>query len=524
MPSSLVVQDLGFAWPDGDRVFDSISFTVGPGRTGLVGLNGSGKSTLLRLIAGVLRPSAGSVHVAGSVGYLRQDLTLDTGMPVDELLGVAATRRALQAIERGETAEEHFTAVGDDWDVDERSRAVLDRLGLTHVDLDRRIGQVSGGEAILLGLAAQLVRRPDVLLLDEPTNNLDRAARTRLYEAVAAWSGVLVVVSHDRTLLELVDQIAELREGEVRFFGGGFSDYEAAIAAEQEAAERLLRTAEADVRRQRRELIEARTKLDRRVRYGQKMYDQKREPKIVMGNRKRAAEVSAGKHRTMHIEKLDQARERLTEAEEAVRDDDTIRVDLPATEVPAGRTVLTVHARLAHVGHPVDLVVRGPERIGLVGANGAGKSTLLRTLTGALAPAEGSVDLAVPTRYLPQRLDLLDDRLTIAENVARVAPDATPNQIRARLARFLFRGTRADQVAGTLSGGERFRATLAALLLAEPAPQLLLLDEPTNNLDLTSVRQLSQALEAYRGALVVASHDEPFLESIGITRRVSLPT
>ncbi|MEV0270419.1 ABC-F family ATP-binding cassette domain-containing protein [Hamadaea sp. NPDC050747] len=523
MPSSLVVQDLGFAWPDGDRVFDSLSLTIGPGRTGLVGLNGSGKSTLLRLMAGVLQPAAGSVHVAGSLGYLRQDLTLDTEMPVDELLGIAATRRALQAIERGETDVEHFTAVGDDWDVDERARAVLDRLGLTDVDLDRRIGQVSGGEAILLGLAAQLVRRPDVLLLDEPTNNLDSAARTRLYEAVTAWPGVLVVVSHDRALLELVDQIAELRDGEVRFYGGGFSDYEAAVAAEQEAAERLVRAAEADVRRQRRELIDAQTKLDRRVRYGQKMYDQKREPKIVMGNRKRAAQVSAGKHKTMHQDKLEQARERLVVAEDAVREDDAIRVDLPATEVPAGRTVLTVQARLAHVGHHVDLVIRGPERIGLVGANGAGKSTLLKTVTGALAPAEGSVVAAVPMRYLPQRLDLLDDRLTIAENVARVAPDATPNQIRARLARFLFRGARADQIAGTLSGGERFRATLAALLLAEPAPQLLLLDEPTNNLDLTSVRQLSQALEAYRGALVVASHDEPFLESIGITRRVTLP-
>jgi len=522
MSSSLVVQDLGFVWPDGNRVFDGLTFAVGPGRTGLVGLNGSGKSTLLRLLAGALPPAAGTVHVAGSLGYLRQDLTLDTAMPVDELLGVAATRRALQAIERGETAEAHFLAVGDDWDVDQRARAVLDRLGLSHVDLDRRIGQVSGGEAILLGLAAQLVRQPDVLLLDEPTNNLDRAARTRLHEAVAAWPGVIVVVSHDQALLELVDQIAELRDGEIRLYGGGFSDYEAAVAAEQEVAERVVRAAEADVRRQRRDLLDARITLDRRARYGQKMWDTKREPKLVMGNRRSAAQASAGKHHALHIERLEQARERLVEAEEAVRDDDPIRVDLPATAVPTGRMVLTVHARLAHVGHQIDLVVRGPERIGLVGANGAGKSTLLRTLAGALAPAEGSVEVAVPSRYLPQRLDLLNDAWTVAKNVARVAPDATPNQIRARLARFLFRGSRADRVAGTLSGGERFRATLAALLLAEPAPQLLLLDEPTNNLDLTSVRQLAQALEAYRGALIVASHDEPFLEAIGITRRLHL--
>ena len=130
----------------------------------------------------------------------------------------------------------------------------------------------------------------------------------------------------------------------------------------------------------------------------------------------------------------------------------------------------------------------------------------------------GETKAHVPLRFLPQRLDVLDDELTVAENVARFAPDATNNRVRARLARFLFRGARADQPAATLSGGERFRAALAALMLAEPAPQLLMLDEPTNNLDMASVRQLTTALESYEGALIVASHDLPFLESIGITR------
>jgi ATPase subunit of ABC transporter with duplicated ATPase domains len=120
--------------------------------------------------------------------------------------------------------------------------------------------------------------------------------------------------------------------------------------------------------------------------------------------------------------------------------------------------------------------------------------------------------------YLPQRLDILDDSLSVVDNVRAVAPRASVNEVRAGLARFLFRGTRADQVAGSLSGGERFRAVLAALLLADPPPQLLLLDEPTNNLDLASVRQLSQALSCYRGVLVVVSHDVPFLHSIGVTR------
>jgi ATPase subunit of ABC transporter with duplicated ATPase domains len=517
---SITCSSLSFAWPDGTSVFEGLDVAFGPGRTGLVGVNGSGKSTLLKLIAGELGPTDGTVRVAGEVGHLPQNVTLDTSLRVDEALGIAGRRAALHAIEAGDVSEEHFETVGDDWDVEERALATLGELGLGHVDLDRTIGEVSGGESVLLRLAALLLRRPDVLLLDEPTNNLDLHARRRLYTAVASWRGVMVVVSHDRELLEHVDQIADLRAGEVTWYGGNFSAYEEALAIEQEAAERMVRVAEADLRKQKRDLADAHLKLARRKRYGQKMWDSKREPKIIMGARKRAAQESAGKHRVMHEEKLAEAKERLDEAVEAVRDDDEIRVDLPYTAVPPGRDVLTLQdLRLAY-GARVEggFDLRGPERVALVGRNGAGKTTLLRTIAGELEPVAGEAHAHVPLRFLPQRLDVLEGELTVAENVARFAPGATDNRVRARLARFLFRGARADQTAATLSGGERFRATLAALMLAEPAPQLLMLDEPTNNLDMASVRQLTTALASYEGALIVASHDLPFLESIGITR------
>ncbi|WP_328767282.1 ABC-F family ATP-binding cassette domain-containing protein [Streptomyces sp. NBC_00286] len=519
-PTSITCTSLSFTWPDGSTVFDDLQVAFGPGRTGLVGVNGSGKSALLKLIAGQLTPTDGTVRVAGEVGYLPQNVTLDTSLRVDKALDIAAKRAALHAIEAGDVAEHHFDVVGDDWDVEERAVATLGELGLGHIELDRTIGEVSGGESVLLRLAALLLRRPDVLLLDEPTNNLDLYARRRLYAAVEAWSGVMVVVSHDRELLELVDQIADLRSGEVTWYGGNFSAYEDALATEQEAAERMVRVAEADMKKQKRELTEAQVKLARRKRYAQKMYDTKREPRAVMKLKSRSAQVSAGKHRIMHEEKLAEAKERLDEAVDAVRDDDEIRVELPYTAVPPGRTVLTLldlelryGARLAG-----GFELRGPERIALIGRNGAGKTTLLRTISGELEPVSGEARAHVPMRFLPQRLDVLDDDLTVAENVARFAPSATNNRIRARLARFLFKGARADQRAETLSGGERFRATLAALILAEPAPQLLMLDEPTNNLDMASVRQLTSALESYEGALIVASHDVPFLESIGITR------
>ncbi|MEU6819919.1 ABC-F family ATP-binding cassette domain-containing protein [Streptomyces atriruber] len=519
-PTSISCTSLSFGWPDGTGVFDGLQVAFGPGRTGLIGVNGSGKSTLLKLVAGELTPTEGVVRAVGDVGYLPQNVTLDTGLRVDEVLGIAGTRAALHAIEAGDVREEHFTTVGDDWDVEERATATLDQLGLGHIGLDRTTGEVSGGESVLLRLAALLLRRPDVLLLDEPTNNLDLYARRRLYAAVEAWSGVLVVVSHDRELLDLVDQIADLREGEVSWYGGNFSAYEEALAVEQEAAERMVRVAETDLRKQKRDLADAQVKLARRKRYGQKIQDSRSQPKILMGARKRAAQESAGKHRIMHEEKLAEAKERLDDAVEAVRDDDEIRVDLPHTLVHPGRTVLTLSGLELRYGARVagEFELRGPERIALIGRNGAGKSTLLRTIAGKLEPVSGEAVTHVPMRFLPQRLDVLDDELTVAENVAAYAPDATNNRIRARLARFLFKGARADQRAGTLSGGERFRAALAALLLAEPAPQLLMLDEPTNNLDMASAKQLSTALESYEGALIVASHDLPFLESIGITR------
>ncbi|WFB84693.1 MULTISPECIES: ABC-F family ATP-binding cassette domain-containing protein [Streptomyces] len=520
MSTAITCTSLSFSWPDGTPVFEGLDTSFGPGRTGLVGANGAGKSTLLKLLAGRLTPADGTVRVRGEVGHLPQNVTLDTALRVDEALGIARRRAALHAIEAGDVGEEHFETVGDDWDVEERALAMLGELGLGRIGLDRTVGEVSGGESVLLRLAALLLRRPDVLLLDEPTNNLDVYARRRLYAAVESWPGVLVVVSHDRELLELVDQIADLRAGSVTWYGGNLSTYEEALAVEQEAAERMVRVAESDLRKQKRELADAQVVLARRRRYGQKMYDTKREPRAVMKLRARTAQQSAGKYRIMHEEKLAEAKERLDDAAEAVRDDDEIRVDLPYTAVPPGRTVLTLRDLVPAYGARVTggLDVHGPERIALVGRNGAGKTTLLRTVAGELEPVAGEATAHVPLRFLPQRLDVLDGELSVAENVARYAPGATNNLIRARLARFLFRGARADQRAATLSGGERFRAALAALMLAEPAPQLLMLDEPTNNLDMASVRQLTSALEAYEGALIVAAHDLPFLESLGITR------
>ncbi len=495
----VVCSQMSFCWPDGRPVLDRVDAAFGTGRTGLVGRNGSGKSTLLRLIAGILSPTGGTIAVNGTVASLPQHLPLETTRTVSDLLGSTAARAALQAITAGDATEADFAVLGDDWDIEERALAVLARLGLP-ADLDRTVETLSGGETVLTAVAGLLVRPAAITVLDEPTNNLDRAARELLHNAVTTWPGVLIVVSHDRELLEHVDQTAELRDGAIRTYGGTFAAYQDVLATEQLAAERMVRAAESSLARERRQQIEAQTKLERRARYGRTAAANKRVDKAEGHKRKRQAQVSAGKQRNLQADRVDSARMLVDSAVAEVRNDARITINLPRTAVPNGRIVLDVDG----------VIVRGPERIALRGPNGSGKTTLLRRIL--LQRPD------VPVAYLPQRLDLLDPALSVVDNVRAVAGSATPNEVRAELARFLLRGERAEQRAATLSGGERFRATLACLLLADPSPQLLLLDEPTNNLDLDSVAQLVAALRGYRGALIVASHDEDFLAEVGVTR------
>ncbi|WP_280439903.1 ABC-F family ATP-binding cassette domain-containing protein [Nocardia cyriacigeorgica] len=504
----IVCSDLTFTWPDDTPVFRNLSVSVPGGRTGLVAPNGAGKSTLLRLIAGELRPSGGSVSIDGVLGYLPQTLPLTADLTVAEILGIAPILTALDAVESGDTSEEHFTTIGTDWDIEERTRAQLDRLGLGELAFTRRSHTLSGGQIVSLGLAAQLLRRPDVLLLDEPTNNLDLAARHKLYDVLGDWTGCLLLVSHDRALLDRMDRIAELHSGEIRFYGGSFSEYETAIRAERETAEKNIRTAEQEVKREKRELQQARERAARRASTAARNLGNAGLPKIFAGTMKRNAQESAGKADGTHSARVAAAKTRLDEAARALRTEQKISLELPGTEVPAGRTVfsgagmrLRFGDRELFAGDGADLVIRGPERIALTGPNGAGKSSLLRLIHGELTPEAGTIARADGrVAYLSQRLDLLDLDRTVAANLAAFAPDLPDAQRMNLLARFLFRGARVHLPVRVLSGGERLRATLACVLFAEPAPQVLLLDEPTNNLDLVSVGQLVSALDAYRGA------------------------
>lgn len=526
--SSIVCSQLSFAWPDDTPLFDGLSFTVGEGRTGLVAPNGAGKSALLALIASELTPTSGSVTVDGRLGYLPQLLPYIAHRTVAELLGVAPVIEALDALAHGNPDDDVFATIGDDWDVEERARAQLDRLGLSHIALDRRLDTLSGGEIVSIGIAAQLLSRPDVLLLDEPTNNLDLDARHRLYDALDDFTGCLLVVSHDRMLLDRMDRIVELYRGELRSYGGNFTMYAETVELEQRVAESNVRSAQQLIKREKREKQQARERAARRAGTAARNVKDAGLPKIVAGARKRRAQESAGRVDRVGAARVDDARDRLEEAERVVRDDDTLVLDLPDTVVPAGRDVLTAKGLRFRSGDrpildDVDLSVRGPERIALTGPNGTGKSTLLRIVTADVKPDSGTVARSGGrVAYLSQRLDLLDPHKTVAESLADFAPSLSHTRRMHLLAQFLFQGDRIHLPVGALSGGERLRATLACVLFAEPAPELLLLDEPTNNLDLVSVGQLQAALNAYRGAFIVVSHDERFLTEIGVQRWLRL--
>ncbi|WP_432558179.1 ABC-F family ATP-binding cassette domain-containing protein [Granulicoccus sp. GXG6511] len=509
--------DASFAWPDGAPVLDHTTATFGAGRTGLVGDNGTGKTTVLRLITGELSPTTGSVAVRGAVGYLPQRLILDVGVRVADLLGIAAQVDAVRAVEKGEVRQHLFDTIGDDWDIEPRAHAALSAIGLKGIALDRRVGTLSGGEAMAVALTGLQLADTPIVLLDEPTNNLDRAARERIHAAITGWRGTLVVVSHDLDLLDRMDSTVELRRARLTVFGGGYTEFITALEQEQTAARQALRTAEQALKKEQHQRREAEVKLARRTRYANTDFENKRKPKIVMNTRRFEAEVSAGKLRDNLDARVEAAGDLLAEQQDRVRDDERVRITLPDPGVPSTRRILELH-------HPDGThLIAGPERVALTGPNGVGKTLLVETLfTGARDRPTFAVPRTDRIGYLPQRLDGLDDTASVLENVRSAAPGRPPAEIRAQLARFLLRGDSVARAVGTLSGGERFRVALARLLLADPPHQLLVLDEPTNNLDLTTARALIDALDSYRGALLVVSHDQRFLDELGIDRTFTL--
>jgi ATPase subunit of ABC transporter with duplicated ATPase domains len=420
--------------------------------------------------------------------------------------------------------------VEEDWDLEARITAVLDRLGLGRLSLERRLETLSGGETTRVLLAALWLRRPALLILDEPTNNLDRPSREVLYAALRDWPGGLLVISHDRELLRLMDRIVELSAAGARVYGGNFDAYAARRDAEEAAARRDLTEAAKSLRKVSREAQAGRENQERRRSRGKKSRDKVGQPTIALNFMRNLSDTTTARLGAKMDGKLDDARAALDAARARVDDRPRLDIALTPVDLPAGKTVLELedvsfeYGGRAPLFAGLSLRLVGLERVALVGANGGGKTTLLRLIRGELRPATGRVTVgAERVGCLDQRAALLRPEWSVLDNFRAFNPGLSETACRLTLARFLFRTDAVHRRAAALSGGERLRAALACVLTGLAPPQLLLLDEPTNHLDLDSLANLEQALRLYTGALLVVSHDRAFLEAVGVTRYVELP-
>ena len=524
MAAFLILDSISLVTPDGRPLFDGLTLALGRERTGVVGRNGCGKSTLLRLIAGEIEPSGGSLQRIGSIGMLTQ--LADERLTVSEALGVAGDLARLHRLERGEGSLDDAT--GADWMLETRVQAALVEAGLPSLPLNRPIASLSGGERTRVALARLLIESPDVLLLDEPTNNLDADGRQAVAHLLERWQGGILVASHDRALLERVDRIVELTSIGITIFGGAWSAFAEAREAARDRAEADLDHAADALRDTERALQKAREKKSRRDKAGRAWRAKGIEDKMFMDREKERAENSAARESRLADRLIGERTEALQAARARVEILTPLAIDLPQTNLPDGRELVAFKDVVMAFGErqlfgPLSFDVRGPERIAVRGANGSGKTTLFRLITGELEPSRGDMSRRTDrVAVLDQHVGLLDPALSILDNLRRLNPELTANEAHAALARFAFRNRAALQIARTLSGGERLRAAMACVFARPQPPFLLLLDEPTNHLDIASIEELENALKGFDGALITISHDDAFLQSIGIEREIVL--
>jgi ATP-binding cassette subfamily F protein 3 len=481
-------------------------------RIGLIGPNGAGKSSLLKLITGEYSPEPGGAVVRAkgvTVGYLPQDPDLDPGLTVlaaamagnariVELEAALARIEAklsdpdvhgspkalARALEDQQKRLDEFAAL-DGEAYPARVRATLTGLGLAEADFEKPLGALSGGQKKLVGLARLLMAQPSVLLLDEPDNHLDLAGKAYLENLIRDYPGAVVIVSHDRYLLDaVVTHITELEDGQLFTFAGDYTGYMV------DKEERLARQ---------EELYQIQQREIRRLETALKRYSA-----WVIKSDKFASRVRAMKARLERIDRMDRP---VLERRRMGLELNGWRGSTQVLELIGVRKAFGSAALL----RGVNLLLRHGERVGLIGANGVGKSVLLRIVLGREAPDAGEVKIGPSVRvgYYAQEHETLNFGMTLIDAVRRVRPITEQGAV-AFLNRYLFAYRQASQKIGELSGGERSRLQLALLVLSDA--NCLLLDEPTNNLDIASAEVLESALDDFEGTVLVISHDRYFLD------------
>lgn len=501
------------------RIFTKLNWEIQHDqKIGLIGPNGAGKSSLLKLIEGELSPEPGGAVVRAkgiSVGFLAQQPALDPDQTalsaamagnhrfaqlqaeleaIETSLGDPQVYNNLKALERVLLKQEvclaEYADLGGD-SYPERVKEVLQGLGMQEVDFETPIGSLSGGQKKLVGLARLLLARPDVLLLDEPDNHLDLAGKAFLESLINTYPGPVVIVSHDRYLLDaVVTHIAELEDGVLSTFEGDYSGY----VADKEL--RLARQSEL-YRVQQREITRLEVTIKRYAMWGK-----------VYNNEKFAQRAKTIQGRLDRMDKIEQP---VLERRKMGLKLNGWRGSNKVLEISGLKKSFTNRLSQHGVLDRLDVLIWHGERVGLIGPNGAGKSVLLRLILGQESPDAGEIRLgpSVKIGYYAQEHETLDPEQTPLRAVCYAGTMSESSAV-AFLIRYLFSYQQASQKIGDLSGGERSRLQLALLVLSRA--NFLLLDEPTNNLDVASAEVLENALEDFEGTVLAISHDRYFLD------------
>jgi len=527
----LILQNISYARPSRDLLFSDIHLTVNNHeKSALIGNNGVGKSTLLQIIAGELQPSGGQINMAAKPYYVPQILGQFNHLALSQALRIEGQLNALKEILKGNTSEEHFNLLNDDWAIEDRCKEALDYWQLEHLDLSQKVETLSGGQKTKVFLAGLSIHQPELILLDEPSNHLDISGRQRLYDFIQATKSTMIVVSHDRKLLTLLDTVCELSKHGMKAYGGNYDFYKEQKQIENNALRQDIQSKEKALRRAKdkeRETLERQRKLDHR---GKGKQEKAGVARIMMNTLRNNAENSTAKLKTVHAEKTSGLSQEVQELRASLPDIGKMKFGFGTPALHKGKILFkATDINFAYTTQPLwkgnlSLQITSGQRIALRGANGSGKTTLLKLILGELSPQTGTVYRADNNAiYIDQDYSLLENQLSVYEQAQRFNTSSLQeHEIKIRLNRFLFTKEDWDKRCSPLSGGERMRLLLCCLTINSRSPDIIVLDEPTNNLDIQNAEILTAAINEYQGTIIVVSHDETFLEQINIERKIEL--
>jgi ATPase subunit of ABC transporter with duplicated ATPase domains len=527
----LILQDVSYTHPDKDLLFGNLHLTVNNhDKIALIGNNGTGKSTLLKIIVGEVQLSGGQLIVDARPYFVPQIFGQFNHLTIAQALKIEDKMKALKEILNGSVSEEHFTLLNDDWTIEERCSKALEYWGLTDLDLSQKTGTLSGGQKTKVFLAGIAIHQPELILLDEPSNHLDISGRKLLYGFIQSTQSTLIVVSHDRQLLNLLGTVCELSQYGIKLYGGNYDFYATQKQIEQNVLHQDLQDKEKALRKARekeRETSERQQKLDAR---GKRKQEKAGVARIMMNTLRNSAENSTSKLKNAHAEKIEGISQKLQELRSALPDTDKMKLGFEHASLHKGKILFTAEDINVSYGpqplwaESLNFQITSGERIALKGFNGSGKTTLIKLILGCIAPHTGAVHKAeVRAVYVDQDYSLIHNQLTVYEQAQKFNSAALQeHEVKIRLSRFLFNKEDWDKPCGILSGGEKMRLMLCCLIIGNQSPDIIILDEPTNNLDIQNIEILTSAVNEYRGTLIVVSHDEYFLQQTGIERVIQL--